>query len=532
MTSSLIDTLKMYGRFTFGLRDFYKNQTSLEQAKIRIRQCIRERDDNFLRVIRTAVFGWPKSPYRWLFKLASCEYADVEKLVSDGGVEHALKQLRAAGIYVGFEEFKGRAPIRRGGDELEVSPADFFNPYLANVYYSRTGGNTGAGTRIPHDLDHMRFQAAQQAITQDAHGVLGLPTAIWCGVLPDGSGVNYILRSGHIGHIPAKWFSESSVWSFTPSSLKFRIASLLPVIGGRMTGLRMPFPETLELGDAERIARWAQSMIREHGGCLVNSSVSRAVRVCIAAAQAGIDLEGTTFRMSGEPVSQAKVDRITQTGARFYTSFAQSEAGRIGEGCCAPSDPTDVHLLTGFCAMISHPRELSEPAARVETLHLTTILPQAPIIMLNTELDDCGTIEQRACGCPLHELGMDIHLRNIYSYDKLTAEGVTVLGSDMVRILEEVLPTRIGGTSQDYQFLEAENAEGLTRLSLLVSPRVHIENEQMVRDIILDYIRKTGPGGVSAEGILQQAETLRIERREPIWTDRGKLLTLYKARSR
>ena len=538
----MFDTLQMYGRFAFGLRRFYRERTSLEQARALVGQCLRQRDDNFLRIVRTAVFGCPRSPYRWLFGVAGCEFGDVEKLVAEGGVEHALRALRQAEIYVRFEEFKGRRPMRRGSQQLEVRPEDFFNPFLANAYYSSSGGSTGAGSRIPHDLDHLRLQAAQQAVTQDTHGVLGLPTAIWCGVLPDGSGVNYILRSGHIGHIPERWFSEASPWRIRPSTLKFRIATLIPVIGGRLAGLRMPFPETLELGDAVVLARWAEAAVRARGGCLINSSVSRAVRVCVAAAEAGISLRGATFRMSGEPVSQAKAERITASGARFYSSFAQSEAGRVGEGCASPSDPSDVHLLSGFVALIAHPRAVAttpgDPAPAdsslsvVDSLHLTTLLPQAPIIMLNTELDDCGTIERRACGCPLEQLGMDVHLRNIYSYDKLTSEGVTLAGSDLVRILEEVLPAQFGGTPQDYQFLEAEDDAGFTRLSLLISPRLRIEDEQRVKETILHSIRKTGPGGVSAVGILQQADTLQIQRRDPVWTDRGKLLTLHKQRSR
>ena len=538
----MFDTLHMYRRFAFGLGDFYRNRTSLQQARELVRQCIREREKNLLRIVKTAVFGSPKSPYLWLFRVAACEYGDVEKMTVQDGVDNALQVLRKSGIYVSFEEFKGRKPIRRGSQQLVVSSADFFNPFLANAYYSSSGGNTGAGSRIPHDLDHLRLQAAQQAITQDAHQVLGSPTAIWCGVLPDGSGINYVLRSGHIGYIPTKWFSESELWRLEPSMLKFRIATLLPLIAAHLAGLKMPFPVTLKLKDALVLARWAEDTIRTRGSCLINSSVSRAVRVCLEATQAGIDLRGATFRISGEPVSLAKAETITATGARFYSSFAQSEAGRIGEGCVAPSDPSDVHLLNGFVAMISHPRPLpnftrdpstgNPEALLVDSFHLTTLLPQAPIIMLNTELDDCGTIERRSCGCPLEQLGMDVHLRGIYSIEKLTSEGVTLAAGDLIRILEEVLPRKIGGTSQDYQFLESEDSNGITRLSLLVSPNVRIADEQHVKDIVLRHICQTGPGGRSASGILQQAETLQIERRNPIWTDRGKLLTLHKVRSR
>jgi hypothetical protein len=162
---------------------------------------------------------------------------DVEKLVCDDGLilVHQAKASRR------FESSKAQADP--AWQRRTISPADFFNPFLANVYYSETGGTTGAGTRIPHDLDHLRLQAAQQAITQHAHGVLGLPTAIWCGVLPDGSGVNYILRSGHIGHPPKVVFAHRSGASIHPHP-KFH-SLLVPVIAGRLAGRKCHFRETL-----------------------------------------------------------------------------------------------------------------------------------------------------------------------------------------------------------------------------------------------------------------------------------------------
>ena len=63
----MFDTLHMYRRFAFGLGDFYRNRTSLQQARELVRQCIREREKNLLRIVKTAVFGSPKSPYLWLF---------------------------------------------------------------------------------------------------------------------------------------------------------------------------------------------------------------------------------------------------------------------------------------------------------------------------------------------------------------------------------------------------------------------------------------------------------------------------------
>ena len=50
---------------------------------------------------------------------------------------------------------------------------------------------------------------------------------------------------------------------------------------------------------------------------------------------------------------------------------------------------------------------------------------------------DFGIVEQRRCGCPLDAAGYRIHLRGVRSVSKLTVEGVSLVGSEMVRILEE-----------------------------------------------------------------------------------------------
>ena len=54
----------------------------------------------------------------------------------------------------------------------------------------------------------------------------------------------------------------------------------------------------------------------------------------------------------------------------------------------------------------------------------------------------------------------------------MTGEGMTLIGTDMVRILEEDLPRRFGGSPLDYQLMEEEDERGFTRLSLVVSPDV------------------------------------------------------------
>ena len=105
----------MYGRFAWGLRGFLRHPITLEEAKAIVQRRMAEREENFLRLVRKGIFGYPKSPYLPLLKLAQCEMGDIENMVEAEGLEKTLRALREAGVYVTFEEFKGREPIVRNG---------------------------------------------------------------------------------------------------------------------------------------------------------------------------------------------------------------------------------------------------------------------------------------------------------------------------------------------------------------------------------------------------------------------------------
>jgi hypothetical protein len=150
--------------------------------------------------------------------------------------------------------------------------------------------------------------------------------------------------------------------------------------------------------------------------------------------------------------------------------------------------------------------------------------------MLNVESDDYGIIETRSCGCPLENYGFTEHLRDIHSFRKLTGEAVTLVGSEMIRILEEVLPAKFGGGPLDYQLMEEEDEQGFTRANLLVSPKINITDEAAVIDAVWLALGQSSVAADLARAHWSQAKTLRVKRMEPIWTGRGKLMPLYLAR--
>src|SRR5262249_61986177 len=120
-------------------------------------------------------------------------------------------------------------------------------------------------------------------------------------------------------------------------------------------------------------------------------------------------------------------------------------------------------------------------------LFCSTLHPAAPKIMLNVEVGDYGVLSQRVCGCPLGTLGFTQHLRGIRSYEKLTSEGMKFTGSELLRLIEDVLPERFGGHPTDYQFVEEEEG-GLSRVSLVVSPRIGPVDEPELVAAVLELL--------------------------------------------
>jgi len=149
-----------------------------------------------------------------------------------------------------------------------------------------------------------------------------------------------------------------------------------------------------------------------------------------------------------------------------------------------------------------------------------------PKIMLNVESGDYGELPERSCGCPLEALGFQQHLHTIRSYDKLTSEGMTFIGSDLIILIEEILPARFGGNPTDYQFVEEEDG-GLPKVSILVSPRVGNVDETKLITTVLQTLRSSSNANKMMADQWRKAQTLEVIRREPYATDSAKILPLH-----
>jgi len=141
------------------------------------------------------------------------------------------------------------------------------------------------------------------------------------------------------------------------------------------------------------------------------------------------------FILGGEPITARKRALLENRGHRVYPWYGAVDAGRIAIGCLKPEAADDMHLLTDRFAAIDWQGRLL----------LTSLLPSVHKRYLNTDCGDLATLERRRCGCPLGELGLEFHLRDVRSVQKFCLEGITLPADLVHRLAEEVLPARCGG---------------------------------------------------------------------------------------
>jgi hypothetical protein len=192
-------------------------------------------------------------------------------------------------------------------------------------------------------------------------------------------------------------------------------------------------------------------------------------------------------------------------------------------GCANPVDGTDVHFFSHRLALIQRPQTVPGSDAKVNGFCYTSLVSSAPKLMLNTESDDFGVFERRSCGCLLEDAGLTHHIRQVRSARKLTGEGITLVGSDITRIMEEVLPARFGGSTLDYQLVEEEDPSGFTRMTLLVSPDVAIADDSEPVRVLLEALGNGELRADVARSVLSAAGSVRMRRERPVPSSRGKL---------
>ncbi len=519
--ASLGADLRIAAKLVSPLTAFLRHPLTLEDARAELARRRGRRERDFLALMRGAVYDNPASVYRHLLQHAGCEHGDLERLVGQDGVEGALRRLRRVGVYLTVDEAKGRRPVVRGSLAVPWSADALSNPLAARHVPVATSGSRGARTPLLMDLAFIRDHGVNICLAIHAWGGDGWVKAVWA--VPGGAAMYRMLKLSSFGARVARWFTQ--VDPADPDlHPRYRWSHRLVRWASLAAGAPLPGPVLASLEDPLPVARWAADVVRRGETPWIRTLPSSAVRACQAAREAGIDLTGARFTVSGEPVTEAKLETIRRSGAVAWPRYGAMETGPMAWACLAPDRSDDMHFFHDLHALVQPEGD--------RALFVTSLRRAAPLLMLNLSMGDQATLGPRACGCPLEELGWTTHLSGVHSREKLTAAGMTFYDTDVVRILEEVLPGRFGGGPTDYQLVEDEAASGEPVVRLLVHPTVGVLDPARIAEAFLAALG----GGSGAERIMgtvwRDAKLLQVERRPPLTGASGKVLHLHVARGR
>jgi hypothetical protein len=506
-----------YVRTAKGVHSFVRTPSPADCIGL-VRRQLENRESTFLDTLKRVVFDNPAHPYRRMFDVAQCSHPDVASLVKRDGLETALRQMRAAGVYLSHDEFKGHTPIVREGREIPSSVKSFQNPLAKGSMEHLTSGSRGRPIRSFRSSEFVIHREAMHEIVarefqlkQRAHMVLR-PT------LPSTLGLLDCAIISRKGQRLEGWYSSGRSGWYGPAT-----AGL--VLLARASGCLIPFPTVLPDNDFSSAAKHVAKLCADGVPCLVSGPASPSVRLAAAALERGLDIRGTLFLVSGESLTDAKRAVIEQAGGEPFARYGISEMGFIGHGCRHMTHGDCVHLYSNALAAITHRVTAPLTDIEVDSLLYTTLLPTAPLVLINFEVNDSGVIERTNCDCEFSRLGFHWSIRDIFSFGKMTGHGMTLMGTELIRVLEQVLPARLGGRPGDYQLIEHEGA-AQTTVELRVSPRVRGSSAEKIRACFLEEIRLVY-GGSLAGRVWQHAEALEVVLAEPVMTLSGKVNPLH-----
>ena len=475
-----------------------------------------ERSAAFLDTLERGVFAYPDSPYRVLMEAAGYDLGRVRSLVAGHGVEAALERLCADGVYITIEEFKGLKEVRRGARTIRVTPDVFDNPLVSGGLAASSGGTRSGGIITSISPSNLRMGAEHLAVAIAAYGLEELPVVVWL-ASSHGASLWAVLALAAMGRA-SQWFT-----TMRPTRSLYLHPYQMAIHGwSRLRGIKLPVPIYVPLTDPSPILPWITRT--RPRGCGVFTTPSSALRLALAVRDQGLSLEGVTFITIGEPLTAAKLAGIQGAGGRAFSSLGFTEFGRATYGCASPVGTDDTHICKDAVAVIRRRRTVDRLGSEVDSLLFTSLRPDARKILINMETGDYAALSRRSCGCFLETVGWTEHLEGIRSFEKLNAEGRLFFGSQLIELIEEVLPQRIGGDPTDYQLLEQEDREGFTRMFLLVHPRLGPIDEAA----LLEYVAQTlrAEHATSAER-WNETGTIQVRRQVPVITKAGKLMPLH-----
>jgi len=515
-------------RLVRGLPSILRDPLDIERAHNILERRFVDRESNFLKFVRRAVYENPKSPYLEMLAIAGCEYGDLERLLEDRGLEGAIQELFRQGVYLTIDEFKGRQPVVRNGRTIACDPGLLRNPLCMAYLQAQTTGSGGESTPVPIDMDFVRERNVDYFLALWHRGGKGWDHAVW-GV-PGHTDIVRVLDQCRFGEPPVRWFSQVDPHA---SGLhpRYRWSARILRWGGILCGVSIPTPEHVPPDRPIPIVHWLRETLDKGKTPHLITFVGPAVRLCQAAMEEGVDISGSEFSIGGEPLTERRLAMIERCGIAPVTRYGAIETGNFGYGCLKPNAPDDLHLYHDLHGVIQPGDNDRIEGLPPNALFVSSLLLSAPFVLINVSIGDQAVLEKRSCGCPLESFGWTTHIKKIRSFEKLTCGGMTFFDSEIIPVLEEVLPAHFGGTAIDYQIVEKESNRGLPQLLLRVNPNIGPLDEDNVKEVFLDAVG-AGSGAKRVMSLQwRSAGFLTVERRVPQTTITGKIWHVLQSNS-
>jgi hypothetical protein len=516
--------LKQLFNLGVGFNDFVKRPLSSVQALNNIKLRMENRERNFLFSAKKLIYENLSSPYRKLLLWSGCDYGDLEESVKHKGLEKTLEKLRDEGVYITLKEFKSIIPICRRGLTIETSEPCFDNPFfMGKAIEVSTSGSRSKGIRVMYDWDFISSEADNEMLLYKTHGLLDAPLVFWLPSLPASSGIHNVLINLKFRRPPVRWFSHLSGNTSLKNSISMKYIYWLC----KLYGLSLPQPEFTNLSEAYKVSEWMERIKKEWCISVLRTYASSAIRVVQSAIEKGADISSSIIFTGGEPLTDNRLKFMEGAGVRAFSRYVSTEAGLIGASCPFRDSADDMHVYMDRIAVIQMEQLIGTGGKKVETFLFTSLLPTAGKVMLNTDIGDFGHLFERPCDCLFGELGMNLHISNVRGYDKLTGEGMTLIGSELDEIVGELVMDA-GGSPDDYQFWETEDEKGLSGLIITINPEVRGVDEKVFIDTILKRLSEKNQGTNITSQVWREANIFKIVREYPRMTKGRKLLSLIK----
>lgn len=512
----MLKEIRYYSQLAKSITKWIKSPV-VSDPTIAIQANVSLRHENFLRLLQAAILANPKHPIKKLLAWAGIGYEDIEKHLNQNGLEDTLLMLYRQGVYLTHDEFKGKQEVCRGSLKMQIASSDLANPLYQAIMEASSSGSSGNPTVTRRSLEYQTYRELQESVFLSELEVKERDQLLTTSVLPATGGFNRLITHARRGALVKGWMPIRPV-------MHYRVLTAMYLLELRLMGIPAPFPRYLPEDDYTPIAKWISERKKQGRNVLVTGNVSPAVRVVDAANKLGIDISGTRFVVGGESISPAKVEIVEKAGAIINARYTISEFGPVGFGC-KQMRGNCVHVSRDSLAVISRKRVAPLTDTEVESLLFTTLLPFAPTVAINLEMDDAGEVGPATCGCGLTQLGFTQQINHIFSYGKLTGYGTSLMAGDVLRILESLLPNRFGGVPSDYQLIEIEQGKQ-TAIELRVHPRLGVTSESDVRDYFMKELKRIWSGSTTGR-TWTQSGSFRVSMKAPIQTNGKKIHPLH-----